>query len=108
MNNLEWATLNEEPLRIVTPHGVKQWQEKRTPFSVSYELMERTDKGHALYRCRYQKQGTATPYLLVEPRADSEIKIRKLQGWESVQAHHAQSGDGRLVHLNHDETVKLT
>jgi hypothetical protein len=64
----ETILLNGEPLSLVTRAGVEAWIDEGVVHDYRYDQVRDPLSGNMKFRCLYEKDGTAVPFVLVGDR----------------------------------------
>ena len=72
--------LDGQPMSLVTPAGVEAWIDQGINYSYRYDQVRDPVDGLMKYRCIYEKEGAAVPFVLVNSPS---------------------SGDGRVILFDH-------
>lgn len=57
--------LDGQPMSLVTPAGVEAWIDQGIKYSYRYDQVRDPLDGQMKYRCIYEKEGAAVPFVLV-------------------------------------------
>ncbi|WP_299567904.1 hypothetical protein [uncultured Sulfitobacter sp.] len=67
--------LDGQPMSLVTPAGVEAWIDQGIKYSYRYDQVRDPLDGQMKYRCIYEKEGAAVPFVLVDSPSSGDGRV---------------------------------